>query len=109
MVEGPLELLEYSGILNQGSLHLWSDLRIEFKLFDNEVEIMHKGLFYVFSNVVVKRRLDVEGSVGLLNLLDPHIQRIKLLLNQIIEVVRCVENTIYRTHQEREEGETEEL
>lgn len=51
----------------------------------------------------------MERSVRLLNLLDPHVQLIKLLLDQVVEVVRRVEDTVDGTHEEREECETEEL
>ena len=47
--------------------------------------------------------------VRFLDLLDPHIQRVKFLLDQVIEVVWRVENTVYRTHQEREEDEAKKL
>ena len=40
MLEGSLELLEDSGVLDKVSLHLWSDLLEEGELFNNKVEIV---------------------------------------------------------------------
>ena len=109
MVERLLEFLEDSGVLNQVGLHLWCDLLIELEFFNDQVEIVHEGLLDILSDIVVESWLDVEWLVGFLNLLDPHIKLVQLLLDQIIEIIRCVENTINRTHKEREESETKEL
>lgn len=87
VVEGLFEFLEHSGILNQVSLHLWRDLLIELEFFNDQVEIIHEGLFDVLSDVVVKSWLDMEWLVGLFNLLDPHVELIQFLLNQVIEVI----------------------
>jgi len=87
VVEGLFEFLEHSGILNQVSLHLWRDLLIELEFFNDQVEIIHEGLFDVLSDVVVKSWLDMEWLVGLFNLLDPHVELIQFLLDQVIEVI----------------------
>ena len=87
VVERLFEFLEHSGILNQVSLHLWRDLLIELEFFNDQVEIIHEGLFDVLSDIVVKSWLDMEWLVGLFNLLDPHVELIQFLLNQIIEVI----------------------
>lgn len=87
VVEGLFEFLEHSGILNQVSLHLWRDLLIELEFFNDQVEIIHESLFDVLSDVVVKSWLDMEWLVGLFNLLDPHVELIQFLLNQVIEVI----------------------
>ena len=109
VVERLLELLEHSSILNQVSLHLWRNLLIELEFFDDQVEIIHESLLDVLSDIVVKSWLDMERLVGLLNLLDPHVKLVQFLLDQIVEVIRCVENAINRSHKEGEECQTEEL
>jgi hypothetical protein len=74
VVERLLEVLEDARVLYQIRLHLGRDLMIEIELFDDQVEIVQEGLLDVLADVIVQRRLDVERSVRLLNLLDPHIQ-----------------------------------
>ena len=63
MVEGSFKLLEDSGVLNKISLHLWGDLLIELEFLDDEVEIVEESLLDVLSDVVVERRLNMEGLV----------------------------------------------
>ena len=109
MVEGLFEISENSGVLDELSLHFWSDLLEEWELLDNKIEIIKESLFNVFSNIIIESWLNMEWLVRLLNLLNPHVQRIKLLFNQIIKVVFCVENTVDGSHEEREEGKTNEL
>ena len=87
VVEGFLEFLEHSGVLDQVGLHLWGDLLVELEFFNNQVEIVHEGLFDVLPDIIVESWLDVEGLVGLFDLLDPHIKLVQFLLNQIIEVI----------------------
>jgi len=53
MVERSLELLEDSGILDQISLHLWSNLLVELELLNNQVEIVKESLFNVLSDIIV--------------------------------------------------------
>jgi hypothetical protein len=48
----------------------------------------------------------MERLVRLLDLLDPHVKGIKFLLNKVIEIVRGVEDTVDRSHKEREEGKS---
>jgi len=109
MVEGSLELLEHSGILDEISLHLGGNLLVELELLDNQVEIIEEGLLNVLSDIVIEGGLNMERLVGFLNLLDPHVERIQLLFNQIIEVIGSIENTVDRTHEEGEERQTHEL
>jgi hypothetical protein len=90
-------------------LHLRSNLLVEIELFNYQIEVVEERLFHVFPDVVVECRLNVERLVWLLNFLDPHIQWVKLLLDQIVEVVRCAENTRDWSHEEREESQAEEL
>lgn len=73
MVEGFFELLENSGVLNEFSLHLWSNLLVENEFLDDQVEIVHESLLNILSDVIVECWLDMERLVGLLNLLDPHV------------------------------------
>jgi hypothetical protein len=51
----------------------------------------------------------MEWLVRFFNLLDPHVKGIEFILNKVIEIVRSVENTVDRSHQEREESKTKEL
>jgi hypothetical protein len=94
VVEGSLELFEDAGVLNQVGLHFWGDLLVELELLDNEVEIVKESLLDVFADIVVERWLDVERLVRLFNLLDPHVEGVELLLNEVVEVVRGVEDTV---------------
>ena len=87
MVERLFEFLENSSVLDQLGLHLWSDLLVENKLFNDQVEVIHEGLLNVLSDIVIEGWLDVEWLVGLLNLLDPHIKGIKFVFDQVIKVV----------------------
>ena len=68
-------------------MHLWSDLLIELEFFNDQVEIIEEGLLYVLSDIIIERWLNVEGFVGLFNLLDPHVQGVELFFNEIIEVI----------------------
>ena len=109
VIEASFKFLEHSSVLDEIGLHLWSDLLVELELFDDQVEIIKESLFDILSNIVVKSWLNMERLVGLLNFLDPHVQRVKFLFDEIIEVVRSVEDTIDGTHEEREESQTHEL
>lgn len=46
----------------------------------------------VSSDVVVQVRLDVEGLVAILNLLDPNVQLVHPLLHQVFKTVLLVED-----------------
>jgi len=84
-------------------------LLIELKFLNDKIKVIEESLFNIFPDVIVQRRLNVERLIRLFNFLNPHVQRIKFLLNQVIEVVRCVENTINRTHQKRKESKSQKL
>ena len=109
VVEGALELLEDPGILDEVRLHLGRDLLVEVELLDDQVEIVQEGLLDVLPDVVVECGLDVERLVRLLDLLDPHVERVQLLLDQVVEVIRSAEDARDRAHQEREEGQAQKL
>ena len=109
MIERSLKLLEDASVLNKISLHFGCDLLVKLELLNDEVEIVQECLFNILADIVVKCWLDVEWLVRLLNFLDPHIKRVKLLLDEVIEVIGCVEDTIDGTHKERKECETQEL
>ena len=109
MVERSLELFEHSSVLDQVCLHLWCNLLVKLELFDNEVEVIKESLLNVFSNIIIKGRLDMERFVRLLNLLDPHVERVKLLFDKGLKRVGCIEDTVDGPHQEGEEGEADEL
>jgi len=87
MVERAFKFLKDSSVLDQVSLHLRSDLLVELELFDDQVEIVEEGLLDILSDIIVKRWLNMERLVGLFDLLDPHIQGVKLLFNEIVEVI----------------------
>jgi hypothetical protein len=87
MVERALKLLEDSSVLDQIGLHLWCDLLVELELLDDQVEIVKEGLLHILPDVVIKRGLNMERFVGLFNLLDPHVQGVKFLFNEIVEVI----------------------
>ena len=109
VVEGLLEVSEGPGALDEFSLHLGSDLLVELELLDDQVEIVQEGLLDVLSDVVVKGWLDVVWLVRLLDFLNPHVKGVKFLLDKVIEVVLGVEDAVDGTHQEGEEGQTQEL
>ena len=76
MVEGSLELLEDSSVLDKVSLHLWGNLLVELELFDDQVEIVQEGLLNILSNVIIQGWLDMERLIGLLDFLNPHVKGI---------------------------------
>ena len=63
MVERSLEFFEHTCVLDQIGLHLGGNLLIELELINDEVEIIEESLFNIFSNIVVKSRLNVEWLV----------------------------------------------
>lgn len=109
VVEGSLEFFEDTGVLDQVRLHLRGNLLIELELFDNQVEIIEESLLNILSDIVVQGRLDVEGFVRFLDFLDPHVQGVQLLLDEVVEIIRGIEDTVDGAHEEREEGEAQEL
>ena len=73
VVEGSLEFFEHTSILDEVSLHFRSNLLIELEFFNNKVEIIQKSLLDIFSDVVVKSRLNMERLVRFFNFLNPHV------------------------------------
>ena len=59
MIERPLKFFEYSGILNQIGLHLWSDLLVELEFFDDKVEVIEECLLNILSNIIIQRWLNM--------------------------------------------------
>jgi hypothetical protein len=82
---------------------------IELELLNNQVEIIEESLFDVLSDIVVQSWLNMEWLVRFFNLLNPHVKRVELFFNQVIEIIRGVENTVDGSHKEREEGKTHEF
>ena len=109
VIEGLLKLLEHSGVLDELSLHLWGNLLVEDELLDDQVEVIHERLLDVVPDIVVQSGLNVEWLVGLLDLLDPHVEGVKLVLDEVIEVVGGIENSVDGAHQEGEESKSQEL
>jgi hypothetical protein len=109
VVEGSFELFEHPGVLNEIGLHFWGNLLIELELFNDKVKIVQESLLNILSDIVVECWLNMERLVGLLNLLDPHVEGVKLLFNEVIEVIRSVENTVNGSHEEGEESKTHKL
>lgn len=81
----------------------------ELELLDDQVVVIEEGLVDVLLDIVVQVWLDVERLVRLFDLLDPHVQLIELLVDEVLEVVGCVEDSVDAAHQEREEDEADEL
>ena len=92
MVEVSLEPLELSSLGNQLSLHLGCHLLIEGELFDDEVVIVEEGLVDVVFDVVVQIWLNMERLVRFLNLFDPHVEGVQLLVDEVFEVVGGVKD-----------------
>jgi len=82
---------------------------VELELLNNQVEIVKEGLLNVLSDIIIQSWLDVEWLVRLFNFLDPHVERVKFLLDKVIKVVGGIEDSINRTHEEREECKSHEL
>lgn len=59
VVEASFEFLEHTGALYQFCLHFWSYLLIKAELLDYQVKIVEEGCLDIFTNVVVKTRLNV--------------------------------------------------
>jgi hypothetical protein len=70
---------------------------------------MTEGVFDIVTDVVVQRRLDVVRNVRFLDLLDPHIKRVELLLDQVVEVVCYRKDIGNAAHEERKESQAQEL
>jgi len=109
MDETPFKLFELGCLCDQLSLHLWSHLLIELEFLNDQVVIIQESLVDVIFDVVVKIRLDMEWLVGLLDFLDPHIQRVKFFINQILKIIGSVEDAIDGAHQKGEEYKTNKL
>ena len=92
MVEVSLESLELSSLGNQLGLHLWCHLLIEWELLNHQIIIVKEGLVDVVLDIVVEIGLNMERLVRLLNLLDPHVERVQLLIDEVLEVVGGVED-----------------
>lgn len=107
--ERPLELLELESLQDQLRLHSWRHELVECELFDDQVVVVQERLVDVVLDVVVQVWLDMERLVRLFYLLDPHVQRVKFLINEVLKVVRSIEDAIDRPHQEREENKPNEL
>ena len=82
---------------------------VELELLNNQVEIVKEGLLDVLSDIIIQSWLDVEWLVRLFNFLDPHVEGVKFLLDKVIKVVGGIEDSINRTHEEREECKSHEL
>ena len=87
MVKRPLKFFEYSGILNQIGLHLWSDLLVELEFFDDEVEVVAERLLNILSDIIIQRWLNMIWLVRLFDFFDPHVEGVQFLLNKVIKVV----------------------
>lgn len=57
------ELAEDARILDQVGLHLGCDLLEEWELLDHEVEVKKVRLLYIFSDIIVQHRLNMEWFV----------------------------------------------
>jgi len=59
VVERLFKVSECSSALDEFSLHLWSNLLVKLEFFNHQVEVIQECLLNVFSNVVVKSRLNM--------------------------------------------------
>ena len=109
MVEVPFKTFELGGLGDELGLHLRGHLLVEWELFDNKVVIIQEGLVDVILDIVIKIWLNVERLIGFLDLLDPHVERIKLLVDEVLKVVGGIEDRVNTAHKEREEDEADEL
>ena len=107
--ERPLEFLKLESLKDKLGLHPRGHELVELELLDNQVVIVQKGLVDVVFDVVVEVWLDVERFVRLFYLFNPHVQRVKFFIDEVLKVVRGIENTVNRPHQEREKDESNEL
>jgi len=82
---------------------------VELELLNDQVEIVKESLLNVLSDIIIQSWLDVEWLVRLFNFLDPHVEGVKFLLDKVIKVVGGIEDSINRTHEEREECKSHEL
>ena len=74
MVKGLFKISENSSVLDELSLHFWSDLLEEWELLNNKIEIIKESLFNIFSDIVIESWLNMEWLVRFFNLFDPHVQ-----------------------------------
>ena len=63
MVEGLFKISENSSVLDELSLHFWSDLLKEWELFNDQIIIVKKSLVDVLFDIVVQIRLNMEWLV----------------------------------------------
>jgi hypothetical protein len=73
MVEGLFKISENSSVLDELSLHFWSDLLEEWELLNNKIEIIKESLFNVFSDIIIESWLNIEWLVRFIKLFDPHV------------------------------------
>lgn len=92
VVEVSLEPFELSSLGNQLSLHLGRHLLVEGELFDDEVVIVEEGLVDIVFDVIVQIGLNMERLVRFLNLLDPHVEGVQLLVDEVLKIVGGVED-----------------
>ena len=109
MIERLLKFLEDPSILDNLRLHQWGDLLVELEFLDHQVEIVKESLLNVSPDVVVKSWLNVIWFVRLLNLLDPHVERVKFFFDKSLKRVGCIKDTVDGPHQEGEECEADKL
>lgn len=96
--ERPLEFLKLESLKDKLGLHPRGHELVELELLDNQVVIVQKGLVDVVFDVVVEVWLDVERFVRLFYLFNPHVQRVKFFIDEVLKVVRGIENTVNRPH-----------
>lgn len=90
-------------------MHFWRDLLEELEFFDHQVVVVEEGLVDVLFDIIVQVRLNVKRLVGFLDLFDPHVELVELLVDEVFEVVRGVEDAVDATHEEGEEDKPDEL
>lgn len=109
VIKRPLEVTEVPCVFDQVCLHFGCQLLEEIELFNDQVEVMQESILYKASDVIVKLRVDVEWWVTLLDLFDPHVKTIHFSTQEVIKVVRVIEEVCDLSNQQREQGHTQEL
>ena len=87
VAELSLEVVEEK--VDQICLYLWWELLIEIELFNDQVVVILERFLDRFTDVKIEASRDVQVAdcrIGLLELLDPHIQIVVLVHQKTLEV-----------------------
>ena len=82
---------------------------VEGELFDDEVEVIHKCILNALPDFAVQIGWDVVGLIRSFDFLDPQVQPIEFLVDQILEFITGAQYATHTAHQQREESQANEL